>query len=124
MAACRTSGIDLAPSNCGKAMKTGIRPRVRIRATVQRPRFKFVMNPPPHPTLSVEVGLTAAIVAAPDDRPMILVVRSGQDAALPSGPFDPLSHRTLEIGLRAWVDRKSTRLNSSHIPLSRMPSSA
>ena len=23
-----------------------------------------------------------------------------------------------------WVDRKSTRLNSSHIPLSRMPSSA
>ena len=26
--------------------------------------------------------------------------------------------------LDAWVDRKSTRLNSSHIPLSRMPSSA
>ena len=25
---------------------------------------------------------------------------------------------------RAWADRKSTRLNSSHIPLSRMPSSA
>ena len=25
---------------------------------------------------------------------------------------------------RAFVDRKSTRLNSSHIPLSRMPSSA
>ena len=24
----------------------------------------------------------------------------------------------------AWLDRKSTRLNSSHIPLSRMPSSA
>ena len=24
----------------------------------------------------------------------------------------------------SWVDRKSTRLNSSHIPLSRMPSSA
>ena len=23
-----------------------------------------------------------------------------------------------------WIDRKSTRLNSSHIPLSRMPSSA
>ena len=25
---------------------------------------------------------------------------------------------------KAWLDRKSTRLNSSHIPLSRMPSSA
>ena len=27
-------------------------------------------------------------------------------------------------GADVWVDRKSTRLNSSHIPLSRMPSSA
>ena len=26
--------------------------------------------------------------------------------------------------LMLWIDRKSTRLNSSHIPLSRMPSSA
>ena len=25
---------------------------------------------------------------------------------------------------KKWIDRKSTRLNSSHIPLSRMPSSA
>ena len=31
----------------------------------------------------------------------------------------------LEVNhLRSWLDRKSTRLNSSHIPLSRMPSSA
>ena len=29
-----------------------------------------------------------------------------------------------ELGARLWQDRKSTRLNSSHIPLSRMPSSA
>ena len=28
------------------------------------------------------------------------------------------------VDLNAEVDRKSTRLNSSHIPLSRMPSSA
>ena len=28
------------------------------------------------------------------------------------------------MGLRKTKDRKSTRLNSSHIPLSRMPSSA
>ena len=28
------------------------------------------------------------------------------------------------IGLACSIDRKSTRLNSSHIPLSRMPSSA
>ena len=29
-----------------------------------------------------------------------------------------------DFGLPEWLDRKSTRLNSSHIPLSRMPSSA
>lgn len=54
----------------------------------------------------VEVGLTTAIVAVNGDAPMILVARAGDaahEAALPSGPFDPLSHRTLEIGLRASV---------------------
>ena len=30
----------------------------------------------------------------------------------------------LGVTKRVWEDRKSTRLNSSHIPLSRMPSSA
>ena len=28
------------------------------------------------------------------------------------------------VGVIVWVDRKSTRLNSSHLKLSRMPSSA
>jgi hypothetical protein len=56
--------------------------------------------------LPVEIGLTAAIVAVQGDAPLILTVRaSGADApaALPSGPFDPVRHRTFEIGLRAWV---------------------
>lgn len=64
----------------------------------------------------IEVGLTAAIVAVEDDEPRILVAAGpksdmqgrdmqGRDvrAGLPFGPFDPLSHRTFEIGLRAWV---------------------
>ncbi len=54
----------------------------------------------------VEVGLTAAIVAVREDEPMILVAEGGGDlgeSALPSGPFDPLAHRTFEIGLREWV---------------------
>lgn len=68
------------------------------------------MTQTPHP-LPVEIGLTAAIVAvsgvasdAPE--PMILVARPASatsEAALPSGPFDPVAHRTFEIGLRAWV---------------------
>jgi hypothetical protein len=54
----------------------------------------------------VEIGLTAAIVAVRDDEPLILTTRpedGGAFAALPSGPFDPIRHRTFEIGLRAWV---------------------
>ena len=35
-----------------------------------------------------------------------------------------LSPRDIATGARGRSDRKSTRLNSSHIPLSRMPSSA
>ena len=43
-----------------------------------------------------------------------------------SGPFDPADFRVAlaRVLKRLERDRKSTRLNSSHIPLSRMPSSA
>ena len=54
----------------------------------------------------VEIGLTAAIVAVREDEPLILTTRAdhgGAFAALPSGPFDPIRHRTFEIGLREWV---------------------
>ncbi len=59
------------------------------------------------PLTPIEVGLTAAIVAVKEDSPLVLVSsESGTGAAragLPFGPFDPLSHRTFEIGLREWV---------------------
>lgn len=66
-----------------------------IDATVSRP---------------LAIGLTAAIVAALDDEPLILTTRSPDESALlglPSGPFDPLLHRTFEIGLRAWVSEQT-----------------
>src|SRR5258708_2172533 len=59
----------------------------------------------------IEIGLTAAIVAVEDGEPAILV--AGEDrqheprAGLPFGPFDPLAHRTFEIGLRAWVEAQT-----------------
>ncbi len=68
------------------------------------------------PPLPLEIGLTAAIVAvsgaASSDtpEPMILVARAASAisaAALPSGPFDPVAHRTFEIGLRAWVSEQT-----------------
>jgi len=54
----------------------------------------------------IEIGLTAAIVAVEREEPAILVAGDGDKdvrAGLPFGPFDPLAHRTFEIGLRAWV---------------------
>ncbi len=54
----------------------------------------------------IEIGLTAAIVAIDDDAPQILVAGSRSDEApigLPTGPFDPVAHRTFEIALRTFV---------------------
>jgi hypothetical protein len=59
----------------------------------------------------IEIGLTAAIVTVEDNEPAILVAgesRNGDKlAGLPSGPFDPLQHRTFEIGLRSWVEAQT-----------------
>jgi hypothetical protein len=55
----------------------------------------------------IEIGLTTAIVALRGDEPLVLVSgdvgSKNAPAGLPSGPFDPVSHRTFEIGLREWV---------------------
>ncbi len=54
----------------------------------------------------IEIGLSAAIVSVDNEDPQILVASDKADgprAGLPFGPFDPLTHHTFEIGLRAWV---------------------
>jgi hypothetical protein len=57
---------------------------------------------------SVEIGLSAAIVSVSANKPQVLVVRhQGARDALPFGPFDPLRHRTLESGLRTWVQEQT-----------------
>ena len=63
-------------------------------------------------TATVEIGLSAAIVAVRDREPVSLVVPdegSGPQRgdSLPFGPFSPLDHRTLEMGLRSWVARQT-----------------
>ncbi len=57
---------------------------------------------------SLSIRLSAAIVAASVDEPRILTVRLGPEPveALPSGPLE-VEHRTLEVGLRAWVERQT-----------------
>jgi hypothetical protein len=57
----------------------------------------------------VSIGLSAAIVSVSEERPRVLTVHHPGDVddALPFGPFDPLQHRTLEIGLRNWVKEQT-----------------
>ena len=62
------------------------------------------------PLTPIEIGLTAAIVAIEDSEPLILTASGGDGdklAGLPFGPFDAVSHRTFEIGLRAWVEEQA-----------------
>ena len=75
------------------------------------------MTSPPGTQLPVEINLTAAIMAVPGrlavaagapHGPMIIVTRESSAIGLPSGPFDPLSHRTFEMGLRSWVSEQTS----------------
>ncbi|MEM1106206.1 MAG: NAD regulator [Pseudomonadota bacterium] len=57
---------------------------------------------------SVVIGLSAVIVAADASAPSVLSTQSGgADPALPFGPFDPVDHRTFELGLRGWVGEQT-----------------
>ena len=59
---------------------------------------------------SLSIRLSAVIVTATIDEPRVLTVRIGQEPieALPSGPLE-VEHRTLEVGLRAWVERQTSQ---------------
>jgi hypothetical protein len=72
---------------------------------------------------SIAVGLNAVIVAVTDDEPRLLTVERSADGeagvgahepALAFGPLDPAGHRTLELGLRAWV-REQTGLDLGYV---------
>ena len=66
----------------------------------------------------VTVGLHATIVAVTGAEPRVLTVSGGAaddgTPALPFGPLDPDRHRTLELGLRAWV-REQTGMDLAHV---------
>src|SRR5207245_11684019 len=63
------------------------------------------------PLTPIGIGRTAAIVTVEDEEPAMLVAGDGATgepgAGLPFGAFDPLTHRTFEIGLRAWVEAQT-----------------
>src|ERR1700687_1416041 len=86
-------------------------PRARAAAATLR-------RPPGEPGVhsagaALSIGLCAAIVAASEHEPRVLTLRfaasgGSQAEALPSGPLEA-EHRTLEIGLRAWVERQTSQ---------------
>src|SRR5271168_789470 len=59
---------------------------------------------------ALAIRLSAAIVTATIDEPRVLTLRIGHEPreALPSGPLE-VEHRTLEVGLRAWVERQTSQ---------------
>lgn len=60
---------------------------------------------------TIGIDLTAAVVSLVGNDPAILTVRAREETpaqrALPSGPFAPLRHRTLELGLRGFVEEQT-----------------
>jgi hypothetical protein len=57
---------------------------------------------------NISIGLSSAIVSVEQERPSVLVVtHDGAEDALPFGPFDPATQRTLESGLRKWVGEQT-----------------
>jgi hypothetical protein len=77
------------------------------------------------PGAALSIGLSAVIVAASAQEPRVLTIRltaghrpvqpgetggggEGAVEALPSGPLEA-EHRTVEIGLRSWVERQTSQ---------------
>ena len=53
---------------------------------------------------AVNADLIAVVIAVTTGEPRVLTIEQAQ--ALPSGPFE-LGHRSLQSGLRAWVERQT-----------------
>jgi hypothetical protein len=80
-------------------------PAVRHKSSALSARLHVPVTPPPEP---IGIGLSAAILAVRAEEPVVAVVAATDgtgDCALPSGPFAPRQHPTLEAGLRFWVKR-------------------
>jgi len=59
---------------------------------------------------SVVIDLSAVIATVSAQEPRVLLVNAaghGDRARLPFGPFDPVSDRTMEEGLRRWVEEQT-----------------
>jgi hypothetical protein len=61
-----------------------------------------------HNSQAVLVGLSVAIVSVKNEQPRVLVVeRENAPDSIPFGNFNPSEHRTLNLGLRKWVEEQT-----------------
>lgn len=53
------------------------------------------------------IGLSAVLTALEGPSPRVLCIARDAGLGLPFGPFDPMAHRTFELGLRHFVERQA-----------------
>src|SRR5438309_4685587 len=87
---------------------------IAAAAALPRSRGRGGWRPAEH-AAALSIGLSAVILAASTHEPRVLTIRLGGGRgegepveALPSGPLEA-EHRTLEIGLRTWVERQTSQ---------------
>ena len=101
----------------GEVVEVTIEKPANLITGILKDGMKFKSFAPDYPDLVKELRDKGVIITAkPDQRAWYL------DLLFSFGPI--LLLVILWIYFMRQIDRKSTRLNSSHIPLSRMPSSA
>ena len=118
----------------GEKINTGVLPAKRI---MWSPRMGFNWDLYGDRSLQIRGGTGVFtgrvpfvwIVAQSGDNGMLQITQSFNGQVNTPGPFspNPAAYRPATVPVAGTIiprDRKSTRLNSSHIPLSRMPSSA
>ena len=92
-------------SNLGRLYSKGVPAAVNTRRSDRDSASSSA-----RPSAGVVIELSAAIVTVTDGAPKILLVLPPGLAprpGLPCGPFDPVGHRTLEEGLRTWVEEQT-----------------
>lgn len=97
--AAAAAGMAEAARVASESLRRGRRPSPREQSLRGDPK-----------DVSLAIRLCAVIVAASPEEPRVLALRASAGAAepLPSGPLE-VEHRTLEIGLRAWVERQTSQ---------------
>ncbi|HLH12936.1 MAG TPA: hypothetical protein VKV77_13815 [Methylovirgula sp.] len=78
--------------------------RIEAMSRPERARAPAELQPETSPGHGIAADLIAVLVAVTGGEPRVLTLQDAR--ALPSGPFE-LAHRSLQSGLRAWVERQT-----------------